>query len=429
MVPAPTPLLRVMGVSKSYREGGSEAVVLRDASLELAPGETTSIVGASGSGKSTLLGVIAGLLQPGIGPDHLRRVRHHPLRRHRTRAPARGTHRGGPPERQPHPVPHRGGERRARHDDRGWGQRQAAGTGDSVGLGLARRLHHRPGQLSGGEAQRVSVAVALANDPDLLLADEATGELDAATAEQVMGFILDVCRERALTLLTSPTTGSSPRRHSTGCDCSMVRSARHEEPRRHQARGRGQALPDCIGPRPCPRRGDRRRRARRQSRHHRSQRLREVDAARPGRRTRPAHVRSSCRRRGGDLPDAGAGPFRPAPKARRTRLPVRQPPSLPDGVRERGPPARPVRTGRRCGSMPRALGSAGSGRVRRQAAGPDVRRAASPRCRCPGPGRQARGDPGRRAHWRGRYGQRRHHHRCPAHRPAVDGSNAGGGHA
>ena len=47
----------------------------------------------------------------------------------------------------------------------------------------------------------MSVAVALANDPDLLLADEATGELDAATAEQVMGFILDVCRERALTLL------------------------------------------------------------------------------------------------------------------------------------------------------------------------------------------------------------------------------------
>ena len=67
MVPAPTPLLRVMGVSKSYREGGSEAVVLRDASLELAPGETTSIVGASGSGKSTLLGVIAGLLQPESG--------------------------------------------------------------------------------------------------------------------------------------------------------------------------------------------------------------------------------------------------------------------------------------------------------------------------------------------------------------------------
>jgi putative ABC transport system ATP-binding protein len=55
--------------------------------------------------------------------------------------------------------------------------------------------------MSGGEVQRASVAVALANEPDLLLADEVTGELDSATAEQVMGVIFDAWRERGLTVL------------------------------------------------------------------------------------------------------------------------------------------------------------------------------------------------------------------------------------
>jgi putative ABC transport system ATP-binding protein len=68
-------------------------------------------------------------------------------------------------------------------------------------LGLAARLHHLPKQLSGGEAQRVSIAVALANQPDLLLADELTGELDSATAEQVMELILEAWRQRGLTVL------------------------------------------------------------------------------------------------------------------------------------------------------------------------------------------------------------------------------------
>ena len=63
------------------------------------------------------------------------------------------------------------------------------------------RADHRPHQLSGGETQRVAVAVALANDPDLLLADEVTGELDSAHAEQVLSVIFDAWRERGLTVL------------------------------------------------------------------------------------------------------------------------------------------------------------------------------------------------------------------------------------
>jgi putative ABC transport system ATP-binding protein len=68
-------------------------------------------------------------------------------------------------------------------------------------LGLSRRLDHLPRRMSGGEAQRVSVAMALANEPDLLLADEVTGELDSATAEQVVGVIFEACRERDLSVL------------------------------------------------------------------------------------------------------------------------------------------------------------------------------------------------------------------------------------
>jgi predicted ABC-type transport system involved in lysophospholipase L1 biosynthesis ATPase subunit len=68
-------------------------------------------------------------------------------------------------------------------------------------LGLGQRLHHRPSALSGGESQRVAVAVALANEPDLLLADEVTGELDSTTAEQVMGVIHEAWRERGLSVL------------------------------------------------------------------------------------------------------------------------------------------------------------------------------------------------------------------------------------
>ena len=76
-----------------------------------------------------------------------------------------------------------------------------AGRDLLAGLGLADRMQHRPRQLSGGEAQRVAVAVALANEPDLLLADEVVGQLDSATAAEVLGMIFRVSAERKVTVL------------------------------------------------------------------------------------------------------------------------------------------------------------------------------------------------------------------------------------
>jgi predicted ABC-type transport system involved in lysophospholipase L1 biosynthesis ATPase subunit len=206
-------LVRVHGMSKTYREGGGETRVLERVGLELARGETTSLVGRSGSGKSTLLSVIAGLLLPDAGTvlfDGSDLAALGDAGRARLRAS-----RIGVVLQRDNLVPFLsasenvelalglGGGPHHRMTDRPMGTRDmrrsaAALLGD---LGLSRRLHHRPHALSGGESQRVAVAVALANAPDLLLADELTGELDGATAERVMGLIFEASRERGLSVL------------------------------------------------------------------------------------------------------------------------------------------------------------------------------------------------------------------------------------
>jgi putative ABC transport system ATP-binding protein len=194
-------LVRADGVAKAYQEGGAEASVLRDVNLELSRGETASLVGVSGSGKSTLIALLAGLLLPDSGYvrfdgndltalDEAARAR---LRARRI----------GVVLQSGNLIPfltavenvelalELGGEP---------SPRQRA-TSLLTELGLGGRLHDPPRRLSGGEAQRVAVATALANDPDLLLADEVTGELDAHSAERVLGIVLEACHERGLAVL------------------------------------------------------------------------------------------------------------------------------------------------------------------------------------------------------------------------------------
>jgi putative ABC transport system ATP-binding protein len=200
VAPAPA-LVELRDVFMIYKEGGTETVALRGATMELPRGRMTSLVGPSGSGKSTLLSLVAGLALPSAGQVVLEGTdisRLGESERARLRA-----ERIGVVFQSGNLIPFLSALENVElamgiAEKRG-GRARARDVLDELGLGP--RLHHRPAQLSGGEVQRVAIGVALANDPDLLLADELTGELDSATAEQVMGLLADVRRSRELTVL------------------------------------------------------------------------------------------------------------------------------------------------------------------------------------------------------------------------------------
>jgi ABC-type lipoprotein export system ATPase subunit len=198
------PLVRVDMVSKAYRVGDGDTPVLEGVSFDLGRGQTTSLVGASGSGKSTLLGLLAGLLRPGEGTiafegQDIAAMDDSERAALRARRIGIVLQRGNlvpfltAAENVELAVRLAGGPERRRRGRRARSLLAELGVGD--------RADHRPHQLSGGETQRVAVALALANDPDLLLADEVTGELDSAHAEQVLDVIFEAWRERGLTVL------------------------------------------------------------------------------------------------------------------------------------------------------------------------------------------------------------------------------------
>jgi len=202
------PLLQLDHVSKTYWTGGAMRPVLTEAAFELHRGETTSLVGASGSGKSTLLSLIAGLLRPDAGRivfdgqdigqlDDAGRAR---LRANRI----------GVVLQSGNLIPFLTATENVELAIGLAGGRRVAPRATELlsEVGLGRRLHHLPTRLSGGEAQRVSLAMALANEPDLLLADEVAGALDSRTAAQVIGLIFAASRERGLAVLFVTHSGA-----------------------------------------------------------------------------------------------------------------------------------------------------------------------------------------------------------------------------
>jgi macrolide transport system ATP-binding/permease protein len=182
------PLLQLIGVARKYQTADKETYVLRDIDLTIEAGEFVAIMGASGSGKSTLMNLLGCLDRPSEGcyriagvevgalpPDELARMRRE---------------RFGFIFQRYHLLPHLSAldnvQVPAVYTGAARSARASRAQGLLAQLGLAQRSEHRPNQLSGGQQQRVSIARALMNDAEVVLADEPTGALDSASGREVM---------------------------------------------------------------------------------------------------------------------------------------------------------------------------------------------------------------------------------------------------
>ena len=196
-------LLSLANVHRIYEQGGSVIEVLRDASLQVRGGEITALVGPSGSGKSTLLN-IAGLLEkPSGGEVTIDGIATSKLGSGK-RGRLRGSHIGF--VFQFHRLlPEFSALENVMIPQmlNGLGREESAERAEQLlaMVGLRQRCDHRPGALSGGEQQRVAIARAVANAPRILLADEPTGNLDAATGQKITDLLFDLNREHGTTLI------------------------------------------------------------------------------------------------------------------------------------------------------------------------------------------------------------------------------------
>src|SRR4051812_47574921 len=203
MNPDSQPLVRVEGVSKSFRRGSEEIHVLSGLDLQVQAGEFLALMGPSGSGKSTLLNLIGGLDRADsgsvqIGPDRIDQLSEREL------AAWRARHVGFifqfynllaalTAERNvelPLLLTHLSKSERRTHVETAL-----------KAVGLANRAHHHPRQLSGGEQQRVGIARAIVTDPTLLLCDEPTGDLDRKSGDEILGLLQGLNKEQGKTII------------------------------------------------------------------------------------------------------------------------------------------------------------------------------------------------------------------------------------
>ena len=197
-------MIGLNGITKTYtRPGGEPVHALIDISLQIKNGEFVAIVGTSGSGKSTLMNILGLLDVPSAGSYHLRGQDTAGLS---TGAQAQWRNkRIGFVFQTFHLLPRTSAlenvELPLLYADRGSFRGLGRKALESVGLGD--RISHRPSELSGGQQQRVAIARALVNEPDLLLADEPTGNLDRRSANEVMAIFQSLNQSgRTIVLVT-----------------------------------------------------------------------------------------------------------------------------------------------------------------------------------------------------------------------------------
>ncbi|USV56484.1 MacB family efflux pump subunit [Aeromonas encheleia] len=188
------PLIRLKGIERRYQSGEQEVTVLHPLDLCIQAGEMVAIVGASGSGKSTLMNLLGCLDRPSSG-EYLFRGQDTAQLDALALARLRCHHFGFIFQRY-HLLPHLDAaanvEIPAIYAGTSRPERQLRARTLLSRLGLSDRSHHRPGQLSGGQQQRVSIARALANGGEVILADEPTGALDSHSGKEVMAILKEL---------------------------------------------------------------------------------------------------------------------------------------------------------------------------------------------------------------------------------------------
>jgi putative ABC transport system ATP-binding protein len=186
---------------KIYKDGDIETVALRGASLTVQPGEFVAITGRSGAGKSTLLSLIGGLALPSAGQVIISGTDIAKLDEAGRAAFRRESI--GIVYQADNLIPFLTALENVMVPLQLVGEKNAGSRARNLltEVGLSERLNHKPAMLSGGERQRVAIAIALANQPKILLADELTGELDSATADKVMELLDRLNAAHNLTLI------------------------------------------------------------------------------------------------------------------------------------------------------------------------------------------------------------------------------------
>ncbi|MDL2236759.1 ABC transporter ATP-binding protein [Christensenellaceae bacterium OttesenSCG-928-K19] len=197
------PIIIAKDLKKFYHTANVKIKALNGVDLEIMPGESCAILGTSGSGKSTLLSLLAGLEAPTAGKIYIKKQPIH-MMTEKELVDFRLLHIGfvfqsfnlmgtmNAVENVALPLMFRGVSRTTRN---------MVAKKLLVQMGLKQQLYNRPLEMSGGQQQRVSIARAIISKPEIIFADEPTGNLDSATSVQIMDIISKVARDRGATLV------------------------------------------------------------------------------------------------------------------------------------------------------------------------------------------------------------------------------------